>query len=128
MRDTEKMPCIHGLDEINCPMCRTAKSTFPKNTLSRMKKPNIMIGNPFFNKNERLNQKITKEIIAKKSNTLSPPVSPISKAFLINEIPNFENKILKDKFQELDISKEDNFGISKKIPLESAEWQFEEED
>jgi hypothetical protein len=122
------MPCIHGLDEINCPTCRTAKSTFPNNVLRGIKKPNIKIGNPFFKKNDRLDQKITREITAKKLNTISPPVSPISKPFLINEIPNFENKILRDRFQELDISKEDNFEISKKIPLESPEWQFEEED
>ena len=122
------MPCIHGLDEINCPTCRTAKSTFPNNAHGVKRTPNIKIRNPFFNKNDRLEHKIAKDITAKKFNIISPPVSPISKPFLINEVPNFENKILLDRFQELDISKEDNFGISKKIPLESPEWKFEEEE
>jgi len=93
-----------------------------------MKTPNIKIGNPFFNKNDRLENKIAGEITAKRLDIIHPPVSPISKPFLINEIPSFENKILFDRFQELDISKEDNFGISKKIPLESPEWKFEEEE
>ena len=122
------MPCIHGLDEINCPTCRTAKSTLPNNAINRMKTPNIKIGNPFFNKNNRLDHKIAGEITAKRLDIIHPPVSPISKPFLINEIPSFENKILLDRFQELDLSKEDNFGISKKIPLENPEWKFEEED
>jgi len=47
---------------------------------------------------------------------------------LVNEIPNFENKLFLKRAEELDISKDDNFGIDKKIPLESPEWQFEEED
>ncbi|MFW9876479.1 MAG: hypothetical protein ACFFG0_25580 [Candidatus Thorarchaeota archaeon] len=128
MRDIEKMPCIHGLDEINCPICRTSKFTFPSNALNRKKAPYIKIGNLLFNKHDQLNYKIAQEITAKKINIISPPASPISKPFLINEVPNFENKILLDRFQELDISKEDNFGISKKIPLENPEWQFEEED
>lgn len=122
------MPCIHGLDEINCPTCRTAKFTFPNKSISGFKTPNIKIGNPFFNIDDRLENKIAREITAKKVNMIHPPVSPISKPFLINEIPNFENKIFLDRFQELDISKEDNFGISKKIPLENPEWKFEEED
>ncbi len=122
------MPCIHGLDEINCPTCRTAKSTLPINVINRIKTPNIKIGNPFFNKNNRLDRKIAGEITTKRLDIINPPVSPISKPFLINEIPSFENKILLDRFQELDLSKEDNFGISKKIPLENPEWKFEEED
>jgi hypothetical protein len=46
----------------------------------------------------------------------------------VNEIPNFENKMFKDRLKEIDIAKSDLFGISKKIPLESPEWKFEEED
>jgi len=122
------MTCIHGLDEINCPTCRTAKSTFPNKAIRGIKTPNIKIRNPFFNKNDRLGHKLAREINVKRLDIIPPPISPITKPFLINEVPNFENKILLDRFQELDISKEDNFGISKLVPLENPEWKFESEE
>jgi hypothetical protein len=121
------MPCIHGLDEINCPTCRYIKSTLPNNSLIHKNTPEIKIGSPFFNQKTRINNQITEELIPKKFKTITPPINPIQKPFLINQIPNFENQLLRDRFQELDISKDDNFGISKKIPLEKPEWQFEEE-
>jgi hypothetical protein len=34
------MPCIHGLDEINCPTCRILKSTAPLDGI-RLKKLNF---------------------------------------------------------------------------------------
>ncbi|MBY8990035.1 MAG: hypothetical protein KGD58_04700 [Candidatus Lokiarchaeota archaeon] len=122
------MPCIHGLDEINCPTCRSIKSTLPNNSLSNIKTPDIKIGSPFFNQKTRINSQIAEELLPKRFKTITHPVNPIQKPFLINEIPNFENQLLRDRFQELDISKDDNFGISKKIQLEKPEWQFEEED
>lgn len=122
------MPCIHGLDEINCPTCRSIKSTLPNNSLSNIKTPDIKIKSPFFNQKTRINSQIAEELLPKRFKTITHPVNPIQKPFLINEIPNFENQLLRDRFQELDISKDDNFGISKKIQLEKPEWQFEEED
>jgi hypothetical protein len=122
------MPCIHGLDEITCPTCRSIKSTLPKSSLSHIITPNLNIGSPFFNQKSRINDQIAEELIPKRSRTLGPPVNLIQKPFLINKIPSFENRLLRERFQELDLNKDDNFGISKKIPLEKSEWQFEEEE
>jgi len=122
------MPCIHGLDEMNCPTCRSIKSTLPKNSLGGIKTLDIKIGTPFFSQKTRINDQIAKELIPRKFKTLSPPLNPIQKPFLINQIPSFENQLLRDRFQELDLNKDDNFGISKKIPLENPEWQFEKEE
>ncbi|MFX1427510.1 MAG: hypothetical protein ACFFBE_13725, partial [Promethearchaeota archaeon] len=98
------------------------------NSLSEIKTPDIKIGNPFFNQKTRINSEIAKELTLKRLNPINPPVNPILRPYLINEIPNFENQILKARFQELDLSKDDNFRIMKKIPLENPEWQFEEEE
>ena len=122
------MHCIHGLDEINCPICRSINSTLPNNPLSRIKIPNIKMGSPFFNQKTRIYDQIAEELNPKKFKTIPPPINPIRKPFLINEIPNFENQLLRERFQELDLSKDDNFRISKKIPLEKPEWQFEQEE
>ncbi|MFX1375280.1 MAG: hypothetical protein ACFFA0_05665 [Promethearchaeota archaeon] len=122
------MPCIHGLDEINCPTCRTIKSTLPNNSFSEIRTPYIKVGNPFFDQKVRINNQIAEELAFKRLNNINPPINLVSKPYLINEIPNFENKMLRNRFQELDLSKDDNFGIAKKIPLENPEWQFEEEE
>ena len=122
------MPCIHDLDEINCPTCRTIRSTLPDNSFSENKNPDIKIGNPFFDQRVRINNQIAEELTFKRLNTINPPTIPIPKPYFINEIPNFVNNMLRDRFQELDLSKDDNFGIAKKIPLENPEWQFEEKD
>jgi len=119
------MTCIHGLDENNCPICRVLKSTAPKDFLNINKSPFSHIENPFFKKNSKLKDEISKEIIPKKINGFT---SPIQKPPLINEIPYFQNKLFLERIKELKISNEDTFGISKKIKLESPEWKFEEED
>ncbi|MFX1312900.1 MAG: hypothetical protein ACFFHD_09835 [Promethearchaeota archaeon] len=119
------MTCIHGLDEINCPTCRILKSTIPKNLLSIKNPPFLHIENPFFKKNAKLNVKISRDINPKRSNGF---IIPLQKPPLINQIPNFQNKLFLERTKEIDISKVDIFGISKRIQLESPEWQFEKED
>ena len=122
------MPCVHGLDEISCPTCRIIKSTLPHNSIKSIETPALKIVSPFFKRDTRLQDKLSKDIIAKKLNISHPSLNLISKPPSINEAPNFENKIFFKRAKELDISKDDNFGISKKVPLESPEWQFEEEE
>jgi len=119
------MMCIHGLDENVCPTCRILKSTAPKDLLS-IKRPSFShIENPFFKKNAKLSDEISKEIIPNKLKGFSPS---LQKPPLINQIPSFKNKLFLERTKELNISNDDTFGISKKIQLESPEWKFEEED
>lgn len=120
------MLCIHGLEEANCPTCRILKSTVPLRGIS-FKKTNFLKAIDLIpKKNLNLEKKLKEDIISKKD--ISRPPVLISKPFLINEVPNFRNKLFLERFKNLDISKEDNFGITKKIPLESPEWEFEEEE
>ena len=120
------MTCIHGLDEVNCPTCRILKSTTPLKTPS-LKNTNILkIEHPTFKNNKNLSQKLINEITSKKTGLNTP--NYISKPRFINEIPNFRNELFFERVNELDLVKEDNHGITKKIPLESPEWKFEEED
>jgi hypothetical protein len=120
------MTCIHGLDEINCPTCRILKSNIPLRGIS-LKKTNFkQVSSPHSKKNRDLENRLINEITSKKDG-LQPP-SFISKPGIINEVPNFRNELFKERFKDLDISQEDSYGITKKIPLESPEWKFEEED
>jgi len=119
--------CIHGLDEMNCPTCRIIKSTLPKNILDTNNNAFLKIENPLFRKNYRDDQEIFKELLPKKVNSNSNPINLISRPNLINEIPNFKNKMFSERLNELDLTKFDKFGICKKSPLESPEWKFEKD-
>lgn len=120
------MTCIHGLDENNCPTCRILKSTLPLKEI-KLKKTNFLKADDLLsNKNANLERKLFDELISNKPN-ISPP-NRIAKPSFINEIPNFRNEIFLERVKDLDISKEDNFRITKKIHLETPEWDFDEED
>jgi len=120
------MTCIHGLDEINCPTCRIIRSSIPLKGLS-VKKLNFLTANNFISKKKiNLKNKVIDEITSKKSSSYPPNL--ITKPHFINEIPNFKDKLFLDRFKDIDITKEDNHEITKKIPLESPEWEFEETD
>ncbi len=122
------MTCVHGLDENNCPTCRIVKSTLPINSIKSLKSPAFKIESPIFKKDNRLKDIFSKEITVKKLNITHPSLNLIPKPPFINEVPNFVNRLFLERAKELDISKDDNYGISKKIPLENPEWQFEEEE
>jgi len=122
------MTCVHGLDENNCPTCRIVKSTLPINSLKSIKSPALKIESPFFRRENRLDEKISKELTARKLKITHSSLNLISRPPSISEVPNFENKIFLERAKELDILRDDNFGISKKIQLESPEWQFKEEE
>jgi len=122
------MPCVHGLDENNCPTCRIVKFTLPNNSFKSIKSPALKIVSPFFKRDNRFQEILSKDITVKKLNITHPSLNLISKPPFINEVPNFENRIFLERAKELDILKDDNYGISKKIPLENPEWQLEEEE
>ncbi len=122
------MPCVHGLDENNCPTCRIVKSTLPLNSLKSIGSPALKIESPFFKRDNRLKDILSKDITVRKLDITHPSLNLISKSPLINKIPHFENKIFLKRAKELDIPKDDNYGIAKKIPLENPEWKFEEEE
>ena len=120
------MTCIHGLDEQNCPTCRIIRSTTPLKGI-RLKKINFLKPNEMVSKKSlNLNEKLIDEIKIRKSNS-SPP-NLILKPKFINEIPDFRNKLSSERFDEFDISREDNYKVKKKISLENPEWKFEEAD
>ncbi len=122
------MTCIHGLDEINCPTCSMMRATVPMKKVHEIKENFLKIENPFFKKNLKLKDNLVNELTNKRLNLNHAPLNLIPKPHLINQIPNFENKMFLDRLKELDLDKGDILGIPKKIPLENPEWKFEEED
>jgi hypothetical protein len=121
------MPCIHGLDENNCPTCRISKAALPKTPLNIDSRQNEIIKteHPLFgNKGNKSNQYID-DLNLKRS-----PLIPesVSKPSMITDLPNFENKMFLDRLNEIDISKSDTFGFSKRIPLGSSKLILKKED
>jgi len=121
------MTCLHGFDNVSCPICRLAKSTVP-NDLRKLNYYNLKPESSFIKQNATNKEQFLNDLIPKKAHTNINCLSLIPKPLLMNEIPNFENKMLKQRLEEIDIAKSDLFGISKKIPLESPELKFKEKE
>ncbi|MFX1366626.1 MAG: hypothetical protein ACFFCE_16770 [Promethearchaeota archaeon] len=119
------MTCIHGLDEINCPICRILKSTIPLKDINPKSKNFLKIKHPLFENNRNLEDKFISNITPKKTGQHFPIFR--SKPHFINEIPDFKNKLFYERVKELNLIKEDNYKILKRISLENPEWKFEEE-
>jgi hypothetical protein len=124
------MPCIHGLDENNCPICRISTFTTPigQEKFSNLYDNELKPKNPFF-KDKINNVKGPSNILKQNINSLNPNiVSTNFKPTLINDLPDFKNKMFLTRLDEIDVSRSDTYGISKKIPLDSPEWKLNKKD
>ena len=112
---------------MNCPTCRISYSVVPKTQITRERldgnslKPN----NPHLSKHDKLNTefedtiKIPDKLMKLNTITTLPPPT------LINEIPNFENRVFDDRNAELDIEKYDTFKFSKRNQLGNPELELD---
>ena len=118
------MTCIHGLDEINCPICRMTVSSMPITSIDS-KNPHYNELKPHFHRNEdksAIVNDIVPKILQSKAQFDLNHVKNIPEARLLNQLPNFENDMFIKRLNELDLNKSDVFKISKKIEIENPEW------
>ncbi|MFX1495767.1 MAG: hypothetical protein ACFFBZ_15900 [Promethearchaeota archaeon] len=124
------MICKHGLDEVNCPICRISTSTRPFANLNseRLNINPLKTENPFLKKHTTNKKKLERSLYHIQ-NTLQPNfIHEIPEITTIHQIPDFGNKVFKEQLKNIDISKSDKFGISKKISLTNPELDLESED
>ncbi len=121
------MPCIHGLDDANCPTCRIIKSTVPKISPSFIEY-NLNPENTLFKQRSLEKEEYLKDLAPSNAISNLNPINIVQKPNLLNELPNFENKMFLDRLKEIDIAKLDTFGISKKISLASRELKIDKEE
>ncbi|MFX0074940.1 MAG: hypothetical protein ACFE96_05825 [Candidatus Hermodarchaeota archaeon] len=123
------MPCIHGLDDSNCPICRMTKSTVPRTPIlnNDVKIENLRPENPFFKKHLASKNEIDEDL-AKNNKLLVPNlINPLPNPNLINTIPNFENKVFIKRLNDLSIDKLDKYEVSKKVDLEKPDLRIDED-
>ena len=121
------MTCTHGLNDNNCPICRINAFTVPKKSekIQDLHKNELK---PYFH-GSKLKQDIINDIIPSNSNhklEKKTLINPIPEAKLLNQLPNFKNRMFQERLDELNMDKSSNFNMLKKISLESPEWKFEE--
>jgi len=124
------LTCIHGFDEISCPTCRITRSTIPIEELNKKKLDieDIKPKNPFF-KQYRIKKSKFEVNIFNKRNQLKPNlIQNIPNPTLINNIPNFENKLLQERLNNLKLTKLDNFGMNKRVELDSPNLNLKEDE
>ena len=123
------MPCIHSLDNNNCPICRMTKSTIPLTPIhdDAAKIENLRPENPFYKKYLANKNRIGEDLM--KNNYLLQPhiINPLPTPNLINTIPSFESKELRQKLDELTIERFDKYGVSKRVKLENAHLKLDED-
>ncbi|MFX0188276.1 MAG: hypothetical protein ACFE8A_11140 [Candidatus Hodarchaeota archaeon] len=124
------MPCIHGLDEINCPTCQKVKSSVPENLLKINKLYNNELKpyNPHFEQYNIENEDFLKDLRPQKEYLNLNISNAFPKLNLLNEIPNFKSNLLLDRLKELDITNSDIYEISKRRSLKSPELKLEKEE
>ncbi len=124
------MPCIHGLEEFNCPTCRIVNSTTPRISLKIKSIQNDLLKpeHPLFQQESKKKGELIKEILHIQPPLIHNPINNIIKPKNINELPNFKNKLFLERLNELDVSKLDTFGITKKIPLDVPELKLKKKE
>jgi len=120
------MPCIHGLDETNCPMCRITQASLPKTALKNLSAKNnpLKPEHPLFKGKSATSDDFIENLSLKRSPSM-PEI--ISKPMMVTDLPNFENKMFLDRLDQINLSKSDKFGISKKTPVGSPELRLNKE-
>ena len=124
------MPCIHGLDEINCPTCRIISSSIPKSffKIKELYDNELKPYNPHFEQFNIEKEDFVKDLKPKKGTPDSNLLHNLPKPNLLNETPNFKNNLLLNRLKELDITNSDIYKRSKKIALKSPELKLEKEE
>ncbi len=119
------MTCTHGLDDINCPICRINAFTVPKKS-DKIQNLHQNELKPYFHRS-KLKQDIIDEIdpsISHHKLVKNAIINPIPEANLLNQVPNIKNRMFQVRLDELNIDKSDNFKLLKKKSLENPEWKL----
>ena len=117
------MPCKHGMDDINCPICRISNGSIPKDSLNKIKieQNNSFIKSPFLDDFFAKNEKFENDI-STRTNLLQPYlINPLPNPSLINQITSFQNKTLEEQLNRQNLEKLDTHGITKKVPMKKGE-------
>jgi hypothetical protein len=126
------MTCPHGFDEVNCPICRMENDTKPEKVLQKAKSINA---HPL-NQHEHFLKQILDEKEQELTNEKSKPTNDDSidlrskESFgpspSLNKLPNFKNKMLLKRLNEIEPNSLSKFDLSKKVSLENPGWNFGE--
>ena len=124
------MPCIHGLDDINCPTCRIMKFSLPKNNnkINELYTNSLKLESPFFKLNSKENENFVNEIKPILPDLHKNSINRILTPRLLNKLPSFENKMLLERLGEIEVSKSDVFNLSETSSLANPEWKVKKED
>lgn len=118
------MTCIHGLDDINCPICRMDRNSEPKSGL-KPSSPELKATSPQLLKDSKKKYQLHSNLNPLKVKPNIKLINPPSNPLLLNQLPSFKNKLFQERLDALDLGKLDKFGISKKTTLENPEYKLE---
>jgi len=122
------MPCIHGLDEINCPTCRIIRFTLPQNGIKIDSQTKLKAEYPFFQANSKDEETLIKELKPNLPAMHKHSINMLSPPNLLNKLPDFENRTLLERIEQIGVSKSNIFDLSKKHEIASPELKLNKEE
>ena len=122
------MTCLHGLEEINCPICRINASTIPKESFKVHDIHHNKL-KPYYHEStlrEDVNKRISTKFDQQQKLLRVNSINPIPEMKTLNEIPNLKNKMFEERLNELSFNKSNTIKLLKRVPLENPDWKIEE--
>jgi hypothetical protein len=126
------MTCQHGFDEVNCPICRMSNHTKPEKVIQKAKSTNAHPLNQHEHFLKQFLEEKEQELDKKKdkpSNDKSLDLGSkqsFGPSPSLNKLPNFRNKMLLKRLNEIEPNSLSKFDLSKKVSLENPGWKFGE--
>ena len=121
------MRCIHGLDEINCPICRMTINTLPRKFIET-KNPRV---NPLrpqilrYETNVKKQTRFEANLPQREQFAGLKQINPIPKTPFLKKIPNFKNRMFEERLKEINMRNPDKFSISKKDIFPNSELDID---
>ncbi|MEJ2249215.1 MAG: hypothetical protein P8Y70_03415 [Candidatus Lokiarchaeota archaeon] len=114
------MTCIHGLNEINCPICRVSSSSIPKqfSKIPELYENDLKPFNPHLEKNLKDKEKFRENLHpfnAQNDKKLRRNIPTVN--MNLNPNRNFRNRMFEERMAEIDITKSKKYEYLKKKRL-----------
>jgi len=121
------MTCKHGLEEINCPICRVTSETVPKfnSKIHELYQNELKPINPHLEKSTQKKKEFNKDLKATnvhKEKTFSHNFPNLGQN--LNPIPDFKNRMFQERMDEIDITKSKKYEYLKKKEIFNPVFKF----
>jgi hypothetical protein len=126
-----KLTCNHGLDRVNCPICRIESISAPKfnSKIHDLYENDLKPKNPNLEQNAKNKKEFKKDLNVQNQHKGAQFTRNIHNVELgLNPIPDFRNRMFEERMKEIDIVNSKNYEYIKKKEVIEPVFKFLNED